>query len=63
MKDDTEEILEDFVKRNPDQYKIYRNNNGSLYEVYDIMNCILWCKKMIYVGSNKKKRNTFWVRL
>ena len=63
MRDGTEELLEDFIRRNPQQYKVYRNKNGTLNNVYDKLNGLLWCKKRIYVNNNRKRRTTFWMCL
>lgn len=43
-------------------YKVYRHNSGKLDEVYDISNKILWCKKYIPIGANKR-RTLCWLSL
>jgi len=45
--EETEESLEALIKCMPDRFKVYRNKNGTLFEVYDLQNYRLWCKKKI----------------
>lgn len=59
---ETEEVLESLIKCSPSMYKVYRHNSGKLDEVYDISNKILWCKKYIPIGANKR-RTLCWLSL